>query len=152
MRKAYRILAYAISIEVVIQAMAIALGLAGLGKWIEDGATLNKKILDDEPSFTGSWGFMVHGMNGEMLIPLLAIALLVVSFRARIPGGSRWAGYIIGLIAIQVVLGLTAEDVPYLILLHALNAFVILGTALMAARRAEAAGATTAREATSAAT
>ena len=152
MRKAYRILAYAISVEVVIQAMAIALAIAGLGKWIEDGATVNKKVLDDEPSFNGSIGFPIHFLNGEMLIPLIAIALLVVSFKAGIPGGSRWAGYIIGLIAIQVALGLTADEVPWLITLHALNAFAILGMSLMAARRAEAVGATTAREATGAAT
>ena len=135
MRKAYRILAWAISVEVVIQAMAIAFALAGLGKWIDDGHTLNKKIADDHPSFTGSVGFPVHAINGEMLIPLLAIILLIVSLRARIPGGTRWAGYILGLIVVQVILGITAGDVPYLILLHAFNAFLIFSTAFLAGRR-----------------
>lgn len=137
MRKAYRVLAWAISVEVVIQAMAMALAIAGLGHWINhDHATVNKKVLDGHPSFSGSWGFPVHAINGEMLIPLLAIVLLIVSFRARIPGGSRWAGYILGLIVIQVVLGLSADDVPYLILLHGLNAFLIFSTAYLAGRRA----------------
>lgn len=91
MRRAYHVLAYLIAVEVVVQAMMIATGVAGLGHWIDDGATVNKHILDNNPSFTGSWGFAVHAINGEMLIPLLAIILLIVSFFAKVAGGTRWA-------------------------------------------------------------
>ena len=49
MRTVYRVLAFLIAIEVVIQAMAIAYAIAGLGSWVEDdGGVLNKQVLDAE--------------------------------------------------------------------------------------------------------
>jgi hypothetical protein len=138
MRRAYHVLAYLIAVEVVVQAMMIATGVAGLGHWIEDGATVNKHVLDNEPSFTGSWGFAVHGINGEMLIPLLALILLIVSFFAKVAGGTRWALYILGLIVVQVVLGVSQGDVPYLGLLHGANALAIFSIAILTAQRAKA--------------
>jgi len=136
MRRAYHVIAYVIAAEVVVQAMMIATGVAGLSHWIDDGATVNKHVLDKDPSFTGSWGFAVHAINGQMLIPLLAIVLLVISFFAKVAGGTRWALYILGLIIVQVVLGVSQGDVPYLGLLHGANAFAILVTAILTARRA----------------
>ena len=137
MRRAYHVLAYLIAVEVVVQAMMIATGVAGLSHWIDDGATVNKHVLDNDPSFTGSGGFAVHGINGEMLIPLLALILLVVSFFAKVAGGTRWALYILGLIVVQVVLGISQGDVPYLGLLHGANAIAILAVAVITARRAK---------------
>lgn len=140
MRRTYRVLAFVIAAEVVIQAMAIAFALAGLGKWVgDDGGVLNKQTLDDESaSFTGAVGFMVHGINGEMLIPLLVLALLAVSFFAHVPGGTRLAGIIVGLVVLQVALGIGLHGLPYLALLHAANAFAILGAAIAAGTRARA--------------
>ena len=137
MRRAYHVLAYVIAAEVVIQAMAMATAVAGLSHWIDDGATVNKHIIDKHPSFTGSFGFPMHAINGEMLIPLFAIALLVVSFFAKVPGGTRWALYLIGLIIVQVILGVSQGDVPLLGLLHGANAFAVLVVAVLAARRAK---------------
>jgi len=151
MRRAYHVLAYLIAAEVVVQAMMIATGVAGLGHWIDDGATVNKHVLDNEPSFTGSWGFAVHGLNGEMLIPLLAIILLIVSFFAKVAGGTRWALYILGLIVVQVVLGVAQGDVPYLGLLHGANALAIFSIAVVTARRAKMQVTSNASVATSAA-
>ena len=56
MRNVYRVLAYLLAIEVVVQAMAIAYGIAGLGNWVEDdGGVLNKAVFDsDYPDFPGS--------------------------------------------------------------------------------------------------
>lgn len=136
MRRAYHVIAYVIAAEVVVQAMMIATGVAGLGHWIDDGHTVTKHVLDHNPSFAGSWGFAVHGLNGEMLIPLLAIVLLVISFFAKVAGGTRWALYILGLIIVQVVLGITQHDVPYLGLLHGANAIAIFAVAVLTARRA----------------
>ena len=138
MRRTYRVLAYVIAVEVVIQAMAIAFALAGLGKWVRDeGGVLNKQTMDDSStSFTGAVGFMIHGINGEMLIPLLVLALLVVSFFAHVPGGTRMAAIIVGLVVVQVGLGIGLHGVPYLALLHAANAFAILGVAVGAGVRA----------------
>lgn len=137
MRRTYHVLAYVIAVEVVVQAMMIATGVAGLSHWIDDGATVNKHVLDNNPSFTGSFGFAVHGLNGEMLIPLIALVLLIISFFAKVAGGTRWALYILGLIVVQVVLGVSQGDVPYLGLLHGANAFAILIVAVLAARRSK---------------
>ena len=104
MRKAYRVLAFAIPVLVVVQAMAIAFALFGLSKWVEDGHSLTKSAMESENvDFTGSAGFMIHGIFGEMLIPLVAIALLVVSFFTKVPGASKWAAYV--LVAVVVHLG-----------------------------------------------
>jgi hypothetical protein len=134
MRTVYRVLAFVIAAEVVIQAMAIAFALAGLGKWVGDeGGVLNKQTFDDESTnFTGVVGFMVHGINGEMIIPLLVLVLLIVSFFARVPGGIRMAAIILGLVVVQVALGIGLHGLPYLALLHAANAFAILGAAVYA--------------------
>src|SRR6476646_9301947 len=112
MRRAYHVLAYVIAVEVVIQAMMMATAVAGLDHWIEDGATVNKHVLDKHPSFTGAFGFPVHAINGEMLIPLIAIALLVISFFAKVVDGTKWALYILGIIIVQVVLGVSQGDGP----------------------------------------
>lgn len=140
MRRTYHVLAYLIAVEVVVQAMMIATGVAGLDHWIEnDHATVTKHVLDNNPSFSGSFGFAVHAINGEILIPLLAIVLLVVSFFAKVAGGTRWALYILGVIIVQVALGVSQGDVPYLGLLHGANAFALLAVAALAARRASGA-------------
>ncbi|HET7310973.1 MAG TPA: hypothetical protein VFJ17_06575 [Mycobacteriales bacterium] len=138
MRRAYHVLAYLIAVEVVVQAMMMATAVAGLDHWIENGATVNKKIMDGHPSFNGSFGFPVHAINGEMLIPLLALILLVVSFFAGVAGGTRWALYIVGLIVVQVVLGVSQGSVPPLGLLHGANALAIFAIAVITARRAKA--------------
>jgi len=139
MRRTYHVLAYLIAALVVVQAMMMATAVAGLDHWIDDGATVNKHVLDKDPTFNGSFGFPVHAINGEMLIPLIALALLVISFFAKVAGGTRWALYILGLIILQVVLGVSQGEVPPLGLLHGLNAFVLFVVAFLAARRASGA-------------
>ena len=138
MRSVYRVLAFLVAIEVLIQAMAIAYAIAGLGKWVEDdGGVLNKQVLDAESAdFPGVGGFMVHGLNGTMIIPILVLLLLIVSFFAKVPGGVRSAAILLLLVAVQVFLGIFAHSVPYVIVLHVLNAFAILGVAAMAGRSA----------------
>jgi hypothetical protein len=138
MQKAYRVIAYVLAAEVVVQAMAIAIALAGLGKWIDDGATLNKKVADSHPSFAGSVGFPVHGINGEMLIPLLVIVLLIISFFTHIVGATRRALILLGMVVLQVILGMALHAVPYVALLHVLNAFGIFVMAYLAATRTRA--------------
>jgi hypothetical protein len=138
MRSAYRVLAYAIAVEVLVQAAAIAYAVAGLGKWVaDDHGVLTKKVLDSSTSeFTGEGGFALHGINGQMLIPLLALALLVVSLRAQVAGGVRMAAIIFGLVVIQVALGFAATSVPALGALHGLLALLLFGAALMTGIRA----------------
>ncbi len=137
MRNVYRVLAYLLAVEVVVQAMAIAYAIAGLGKWVaDDGGVLNKQVIDsDSPDFPGVGGFATHGINGTMIIPIVVILLLVVSFFAKVPGGVRRAAILFGLVALQVFLGIFSHSIPFVIVLHVLNAFGILGMALFAARR-----------------
>lgn len=141
MRKTYRVLGYLIAAEVVVQAMAIAYALAGLGYWVaEDGGVLNKQVLDSRSAeFAGVGGFMVHGMNGMMIIPLLALSFLVVSFFTKLPGASKRAAAVVGLVVLQVFLGILTHSLPFSAALHALNAFVLLVVAFTSARRAGAA-------------
>lgn len=148
MRKAHQVLAYILAAEVVIQAMAIAYALAGLGYWVmEEGGVLTKAVLDadDGPEFQGVGGFAIHGMNGMMLIPLLAIIFLVVSLLAnkQVPGAAKRGGILFALVALQVFLGLTSHSAVLLAPLHALNGFGIFAMAYITAKKAgEAAPAT----------
>jgi hypothetical protein len=144
MRGAYRILAIIIAVEVVIQAMAMVFAVAGLGIWVDEGGVLDKAAFEsDDLSFTGVGGFIVHGINGMMIIPLLGLALLVVSFVAKVPGGVKIAGLVLGAIVVQVLLGVFGHESAYIGLLHGLNAFILFGSAVYAARLARTAGAET---------
>jgi uncharacterized sodium:solute symporter family permease YidK len=138
MRTVYRVLAFLLAIEVLIQAMAVAYAIAGLGKWVEDdGGVLNKQVVDaDPPDFPGAGGFMLHGLNGMMVIPILVLLLLIVSFFAKVPGGVRSAAILLLLVALQVFLGIFSHSVPYVVVLHVLNAFGILAMAIAAGRSA----------------
>ena len=141
MRSTYRVLAYIIAAEVVIQAMAIAFAVFGLTKWVDDGGTLDKAAIDSESlDFTGVIGFPIHGINGMMIIPLIALIFLIVSFFARVPGGVKWAGIVVLLVAVQITLGILGHDTPVLGALHGLNALAIFAMALVAARHAQGVG------------
>jgi len=136
MKSAYRVFAYLIALEVMVQAAAIAFAIFGFGKWIEDGHTATKAVMEDSNTkFTGVLGFAVHGINGMMIIPVLAILFLVVSFFAKVPGGVKWAGFTFLAVAVQVALGLTAHSVPQLGALHGINALILFGVAITAGRR-----------------
>src|SRR3954453_20034722 len=112
MKGAYRVFGYLIAAEVVIQAAAIALAVFGLGKWIEDGGTLTKSVMEnDDTSINGVIGFAIHGINGTMIIPILGLLFLIISFFAKVPGGIKWASITFGLIVLQVLLGMFAHEV-----------------------------------------
>ena len=136
MRATYKYLTLAICLLVVAQAAFIVYANAGLFHWIsEDGGVVDKAFLDDESStFPGVGGFMAHGMSGMMLIPLVAIVTLVVSFFTKVKGAVAHGAAILGLVVLQVVLGLSAHSIPALGPLHGINAFLILGAALHASR------------------
>ena len=88
MRTVYKVLAYVIAVEVAVQAMVMVFAVAGLGKWVQDGGVFDAAVMESEESpFPEVVGFIVHGINGMMVIPVLALALLISSFFA----GSRGA-------------------------------------------------------------
>ena len=138
MKTAYRVLAYLIALEVLVQAGAIAYALFGLGAWIQEGGVLDKAAMEsDSVEFAGVGGFMVHGINGQMIVPLIAVLLLVASFFAGVRGGVALAGMVAGMIVAQVGLGIFGHGIPALGWLHGMLAIVLFGAAVIAARRAE---------------
>lgn len=137
--KTYRVFAYLIALQVAVQAAALAFHSAGLGHWIyADRNTATRATLEEDSGvdYTGKIGSLAHGENGAMIIPLIAIALLIVAVivRKRMIGGVRWAGIVLGLVVLQVVLGFVTLEVPAIGALHAVNAFLLLWAALHAAR------------------
>jgi heme A synthase len=70
-----------------------------------------------------------------MIIPILVLLILIVSFFAKLPGASKRAGIFVGLVILQVFLGIFAHEVPFVILLHVLNAFLIFSLAAITAYR-----------------
>src|SRR4051795_8927121 len=136
MRTTFRVLVGLIAVEVLVQGMAIAYGIAGFGKWIDDGHTATKQLFEEDGgSFGGDAGFATHFINGTMIIGILLIVTLIFSFFAKVPGATRTALILFGLVILQVALGLTSHSVPGLIVLHVLNAFAIFSFAAMSAVR-----------------
>ena len=137
MRTAYRVLAWLVAAEVLIQAAAISWAIFGLGKWIEGGGVLDKAVMESQASaFPEDLGFAVHGINGQMVVPVLALVLLVVAFFAKLPRGVALAGAVVGLVVVQVLLGMLGHGVAGLGILHGANALVLFAVAVIAARRA----------------
>lgn len=128
MRATYRVLGLLIAIGVVLQAAFIAIAQFQI---LHD---TDKGILYDKN--TENWAQIAHSVLGTIIIPLLAIVMLIVSFFAKIPGGAKWAGIVIGLIVLQVVLAFLGFAAPVAGSLHAFNAFAIAGVASVAARKA----------------
>ena len=138
MRKVYKVLAFTLAGLVVVQAAAITFAVFGLFAYIEGGGTIDASNSGPESdiSFPGVVGFMIHGMSGTMIIPLVAILLLVSSFFAKTAGAVKWAVIVFVTTAVQIGLGLFAHGVPQLGILHGIVALVLFGAAIMAGVRA----------------
>ena len=135
MRTVFRALAWIVAALVVVQAMSMVWGIAGELKWIQEGGVLDKAAMEsEETQFPEVVGFMIHGMNGMMVIPAIALLLLISSFFTKIPRAWMWAGLVLVLVAVQVTLGLAGPAVPFLGALHGLNALLLFGTAIYTAR------------------
>lgn len=137
MKTVYRVLAYLIALEVVVQAAMAVYAVAGLAIWVDrDGGVLDKAAFESEETlFPEVVGFMVHGMNGTTIIPALALVFLIVSFFAKVPGGWKWALGTLVLVLVQVLLGLFGHEHAVFGLLHGVNALLLFGAALLAGMR-----------------
>lgn len=136
MRNAYKILALVLAVEIVVQAMAVVYAMSGLFVWIDsDGGTLDKAA-SESGDYTGAGGFALHAVNGMMVIPLVALALLIVAFFANVPRGVPVAGVLLALVVVQVLLGFGGRSVAFAGALHGLVALMIFAGALDAGRRA----------------
>lgn len=137
MKATYRVLGYLIAALVVVQAAVIALGVFGLGSWVDDGHSFTKTVLDsNSSSVSGSIGFGLHAIIGQMVIPLAAILMLIVSFFAKVPGGVKWALFVLADVIVQILLAFVSFGAWGVGALHGVNAFVLAGLASAAAARA----------------
>jgi heme A synthase len=145
MRGVYRGLALAIAVLVALQAAFIAFALSGLVKWVrEDGGTLDASVFAEGSTVEvgGEAGFALHAISGTFLIPLVALILVILSFFAKIPGGTKWALIVFGVVIVQYALAFFARlgSLPLLGALHGLNALILFGVAVTAAMRLRTAG------------
>ena len=134
MRMVYRVLAGLVALEIVVQAAAMVYAIAGLGIWVDqDGGVLDKAAFEsDEALFDEMVGFMIHGINGMMVIPIIALLLLIVSFFAKVPGGIKWAATVFVLVLLQVTLGIMGHEQAIFGALHGINALLLFSAAVMA--------------------
>jgi hypothetical protein len=136
MRTVYKVLAYLIAAEVMVQAMLMVFAIAGLGIWVDSGGVFDKSVMESEGSpFPEVVGFMLHGMNGMMVIPALALILLIASFFTRLTGAVKWAAVVLLLVITQILLGMFGHVVSALGALHGLNALLLFSAAVYTARR-----------------
>lgn len=135
MRSVYRVLSGLITLGVVVQLAAIAAAWFLVLNDVDKGGVFDNN--------SRNWAHNLHSVVGAELIPLLAIALLVVSFFARVPGGVKWAALTFGAVVLQIVLAFAAYAVPGIGALHGLNALAVAGLAQMASRQAGKPAATT---------
>ena len=133
MRGVYRALAYLIAVDVAIQAAVMVFAIAGMYRYITDGGVVDQAAMEAGEMFPEEVGFMLHGVNGMMVIPALAVLLLLVSFFAKVRRGVPLAAAVLALVVLQFLLGLGGHSTSLLGALHGLNAFLLVGAALAAA-------------------
>lgn len=136
MDKIFRVLAAIVCVLVAVQAAAIAWMDSGLFLWISEGGVLDPSVLESEtaPPFAEAAGMMVHAMTGMMVIPVLALALLVVGLLTRTRQGAVLGAVVLGLTVLQVALGIFGHSVSAAAALHGLNALLLFAAAFVAAR------------------
>jgi hypothetical protein len=136
MRTAYKVLAYLVAAEVAVQAMAVVWGVAGLGKWVENGGVLDQAAMESEGlPFPEVAGLIVHGINGTFVIPGVALLLVISSFFTKVRRAITWAVVVFVLVVVQGQLGFLGHEIPAVGAIHGLNALVLFAVALYAGVR-----------------
>jgi len=124
MNAAFRIWASLVSLAIIVQ-----VGLAGYGAFhavdvSDDKGLISKKGVEH--------GFNAHAALGYLIL-LAALVLLLLAFlaRRRSPGGARpkWAGILLALLVVQVLLAWLGGAVAGLGVLHAMNELAVAGVA-----------------------
>jgi hypothetical protein len=132
-RTAYRVLAFTIAALVAIQAAAIGYAVFARQNWIDNGGTLDKAALETRVPGTGALVF--HALNGELFL-VLALALLIIAFFAKIPQGVRWAVIVLVCTVVQIALGPLSLLFAAIGAVHGVVALALFGVAVRAAMRA----------------
>jgi hypothetical protein len=135
MRTAYRVLAYVIAALVAVQAAAIGYAVFAQLHWVEEGGTLDAASLESEGA-AGIGAMIFHALNGLATFLLVSLALLIVSFFAKIPKGVRWAVIVLVSTIVQIALGTLSRLLPEIGAIHGAWAMVLFGVAVTAAMRA----------------
>lgn len=143
MTKAFRVLAFLVAGLVVVQAALMVWAIAGMGIWIsEDGGELTDQVFEDafeggDAPFPEFAGLMFHGMNGTMVIPIVALILLIVGLIAKFPGAKKYGAAVFLLVVLQVFLGIMGHSLAISGALHGINALLLFSVAIMAGMRAK---------------
>lgn len=139
MSRAYRILAWLIAGLVAVQGAMVAYFGSGVNRYIDGGGVIDRAMVESAqaggaPPFPELIGVVIHGLNGGIVIPVVALILLGVSFGTKRAGARKWAGIVFALVFIQVNLGFAQGGMPLLGLLHGSNALLLFAAALQAGR------------------
>ena len=132
MKKVYRVLAYAIAALVAVQSAAIGYAVFAQLKFLEDGGTLDKSVYESDAP--GTAAFLFHAFDGGAVL-LVAIALLIISFFAKVPRGTRWAVIVLVTTVVQIALGTLSHLLAAIGAVHGAVALVLFGVATTAAMR-----------------
>jgi hypothetical protein len=140
MRTVYRVLAFIVAAEVAIQAALAVWGVAGLGRYVDEVGVLEKSTFDvafegGPTPFPEFVGLMLHGLNGVIVIPALALLLLLSSLFAKVPRGVVFALAVLGLVVVQATLGFGGHAISSLGALHGINALALFSIAMWAGLR-----------------
>ncbi|KQW06519.1 hypothetical protein ASC66_08600 [Leifsonia sp. Root4] len=150
MHRAYGVIAWIIAGGVAVQAAAIAFGVGGMVHFVQDGGVVDKALIESgQVTYLGEIGFWIHAIGGAVVIPLAAVILLLLSFGVRVRGARMLAAIVLGLVALQVMAGFGLRDLPYLGLLHGVNALAVLLASVYAALRVSRSSRKTIEKATS---
>ena len=123
MNKAVRIWASIVSLSIIAQVGLAAYGAFHAVKESDDKGSIGKNAVSD--------GFTAHSAFGYVIL-LEALVLVLLAFAARRsgrPGRLRWSGIILGLIVVQILLAGLGDSVPWLGVLHGMNALAVAGVA-----------------------
>ncbi len=132
MTKAYRILAHTVLALVVLQGALIALGMFGVGAYLE----ANGSATEESSSPAIDAGFGGHALGGYYVIPAVGLALVIVGHLLRTKLAINWAWSVFALIGVQIVLAEVAHAAsPWVGALHGINAFALMTVAFLASRK-----------------
>src|SRR5690348_601888 len=115
MKQTYRVLAGLVALGVLVQAASVAFGGFKTFNDLDSGA-----LKSVGKNYDGNVGHVIHSIDGQMVIPVIGLILLIVSFFAArsVPQARKWAAIVFGLIVLQVVLAFIGFGVPVIGALH----------------------------------
>ena len=122
MNSAFRIWASLVSFAIIVQVGLAAYGAFNAIDKSDDSGTIGKNAVSD--------GFIAHTVLGYAIVAA-AIVLLALAFATRraVRSRLRSSGLIFGLLVVQILLAGLGDAVPWLGILHGMNALAIAGFA-----------------------